>query len=426
MDLAEKALLIYRQRATGFTNAPDQIVPMPPGTAWVALGEVDANPGVELVISTAQGILYSRQNGGRFESERRTLIAASQVFTNSDFPSIVSLTTNSPPTNAAIPVVSATQSVLYRQGGPGEWSAEPPVMLHAKPASWLVEDTSGEWAMAAASSLVGQVIHPSFSLSVVTSFRSKPDRAEDKSPEEERLQRFREELRRGEYGDYAQMTRVDVDGDGRKDVVMWQSRAKLDFKTDIFIFLRGPDGQLPERPTQTMHCRGFPIPIGPAQQATPVADLNGDGVCEMALSEPAITFTAPSELLSAALSRGMDWSLTIRPFEHGRFASDSPASVKVKTFMPFEDLGEWLMYMPGDFNGDGRIDLLVRRGDTQWEILFSTADGHWIGGQPAVSFDTRSHGYFEVKDLNGDGRADIIWHEAEARRLGIFLMPRGR
>ena len=58
------------------------------------------------------------------------------------------------------------------------------------------------------------------------------------------------------------MDRVDVDGDGREDLVLWQVSGKLDIKTDIYIFLRGADQKWPERPTQVLHCRGLPIPTG--------------------------------------------------------------------------------------------------------------------------------------------------------------------
>ena len=87
IDPVEKKLLNYHQRPDGFTNSPDQAIPLPPQTAWVAPCDVDAHPGLELLMSTATGLVYSRQNAGLFESERHTLIEASQVFTNSDFQS---------------------------------------------------------------------------------------------------------------------------------------------------------------------------------------------------------------------------------------------------------------------------------------------------------------------------------------------------
>src|SRR4051812_25071333 len=44
-DSVEKKILIYRQRVSGFTNVPDQAIPLPPQTGWIALCDVDAHPG---------------------------------------------------------------------------------------------------------------------------------------------------------------------------------------------------------------------------------------------------------------------------------------------------------------------------------------------------------------------------------------------
>jgi len=223
------------------------------------------------------------------------------------------------------------------------------------------------------------------------------------------------------------INRVDVDGDGREDLVLWQCRGKLDFKTDIYVFLRGADQKLAERPTQTLHCRGFPIPIGSVKDPSSVADLNRDGVCELILLEPKTVVFSPNGLLEMALSHTVDWSLTIRSFHSGRgFSGDSDASVTVTTLMTLEDLGEWPICIQGDFNHDGRPDLLVRRSETQWNVLFSTTDParrDWFAPQPALTFTAPTHGHLEINDLNSDGQADIIWHEPDEHRLSIFMSP---
>ena len=40
-----------------------------------------------------------------------------------------------------------------------------------------------------------------------------------------------------------------------------------------------------------------------------------------------------------------------------------------------------------------------------------------------MTFDEPAHGYIEIKDLNGDGMSDIIWHEPDEHRLSIFMSP---
>ena len=139
IDPVEKKLLNYHQRPDGFTNSPDQVIPLPPQTAWVALCDVDAHPGLELLFSTATGLVYSRQNAGRFESERRTLIEVNQAFTNFDLPTLTLLTTNKTGTNDLIPVITAGQTVLYHRNSAYEWSPGPPLTLDVKQTVWHVD-----------------------------------------------------------------------------------------------------------------------------------------------------------------------------------------------------------------------------------------------------------------------------------------------
>lgn len=40
-----------------------------------------------------------------------------------------------------------------------------------------------------------------------------------------------------------------------------------------------------------------------------------------------------------------------------------------------------------------------------------------------MTFDPPGHGHIEINDLNGDGVADIIWHEPDEHRLSIFMSP---
>ena len=87
IDRAERTLLNYRQGPDGFTNSPDQIIPLPPQTVWAALCDVDAHPGLELLMSTVTGLVYYRQNAGLFKSERHTLFRRARFSLTSITPS---------------------------------------------------------------------------------------------------------------------------------------------------------------------------------------------------------------------------------------------------------------------------------------------------------------------------------------------------
>jgi hypothetical protein len=416
IDTVQKKLLNYRQRPDGFTNSPDQVIPLPPQTAWVAPCDVDAHPGLELLMSTAAGLFYCRQNAGLFESERHPLIEVGQVFANYDLPTLTLLNTNKTGTNDLIPVISAGQTVFYRRNSAYEWSPEQPLALDMKHTTWFVNSYPwrDSWALGPNSA---------HSLDVEQSYRVKPEQEPDKEPENEAIRKIIADMRKNASASAPQLDRVDVDGDGREDLVLWQTGGKLDFKTDAYIFLRGADQQLPEQPTQVLHCRGFPIPIGSTIKQSPVRDLDGDGVCELVLLEMNTRILSESGLVEMVVSRGLDWALTIRSFHHGAYSRSPDASVLVRGILPSEVLAGWPFLVQGDFNGDGRLDLLVRRSDTQWDIFCSTTNGHWFAPQPAMTFDVPPHGYMEIQDLNGDGLSDIIWHEWDKPNLSIFMSP---
>ena len=413
IDPVEKKLFYYHQRPAGFTNSPDQVIPLPPKTAWVALCDVDAHPGLELLMSTATGLVYSRQNAGVFESEERTLITASQVFTNNDFPILTSLSANKGGTNILIPVISADQTMLYHRNRAYEWSPEAPLALDVKRTTWSVN--GDEWMMGST---------PAHSLHIHQTFRTKLAPKRDQEPENDGLRKLIDDLKKNDAAGPPVMDRVDVDGDGREDLILWQQKGKLDFKTDIHVFLRGADQKLPDRPTQVLHCSGFSIPlVNSNYEWSPVHDLRGDGSHELVLLEIRTVFTSPSGLVDMALSRGIDCSLTIRKFHDGAFSRSPDASVPVTILLSLEDLGWWPFFIQGDFNGDGRPDFLVRRSETQWNIFFSTKNARWFAPLPEMVFDAPRQGKIEIQDLNGDGLSDIIWLEPNEHRVSIFMSP---
>ncbi len=425
MDQANKTLLNYHQRADGFADSPDQVIPLPPQTAWVAPCDVDAHPGLELLMSTATGLVYSRQDAGLFESERRPLIQASQVFTNFGYPVLTVLSTNKPGTNDLIPVISAQQVVPYHRNRAYEWSPGPALPLVVTQATWSVTRDWWEnpWALGP---------NPGRELQVRQTRRARPVPKRDEKPESEAIRKIMDDMKRLETGEPPHLERVDVNGDGREDLVLWQLRSKLPIKTDIYVFLAPPRGtdteaghgggyQWPEQPTQVLHCRGLPLPTGSWYQWTPLHDLNGDGIPELVLLEFKTSVLSADGLVDIFLTHGLDWLLTVRTFHDGAFSTSPEASVPVTGILPAEVLGGWTFLLQGDFNGDGRPDFLMRRSETQWNVFFSTTDGHWFDPQPALRFDSTRQGYMEFQDVDGDGLTDIIWHDVENRNLAIYM-----
>ena len=422
VDPVARKLLVYRQRAAGFTNTPDQILELPAQTAWIAPYDVDVHPGLELLLSTASGLVYYRQNGGRFETEPRSLITASQIFSNDDPPMLVTL-----PTNAAIPVINATNCVLYHKNAGFEWIPGEPVPLSAGENNSY--ETRNEWTLGASTTHHLQVrqTHWTKSSTEEAEPSEKPrgpkfQLADEEKAENDAIGKIIAGLKKA-TGPWHQpgITRVALNGDGRTDLILWQVVGEVQFRTDVYVFLRGADGKLPDHPTQVLHCRGFPIPAGSTDRVSPFADLKGDGTYELVLLELKSTVISVGSLVDMALSRGLHWSLNIRTYGHDGFSRSPDESVEVTCVLPADVLGEWPLFICGDFNGDGRPDFAVQRTSTEWGIYNSTNDGTWFQPKPSMSFASPVAGNFEIGDLNGDGRADIVLRGLDDPRMFIFL-----
>jgi hypothetical protein len=409
----EHRLWIYQQRTSGFKADPDQVIELPPETAWVALYDVDEHPGVELLMSIPTGLVYLRQNHGVFEAQKRTLIAAPQIFNGSAPPIFAPLQDLASKTNKMIPVINKGRAALFQKNNGWVWSEAQTLLLSPERSHWQVN--RGEWMLGS---------NPSHSLQLRQNYQPSSTGNETNTQRTANdairriLKSMEKELSQGMHG----ADRVDVNGDNRSDLVLWRLTGDLDPKTDIYVYLRGTDG-FPERPSQVLHGRGFPIPVGPWQENSPVVDLNGDGRCELVLVTLKTSVASWSSLVDMVMTRGVDCVLTIRSFKNGVFSRNPDTSLEVSTMLPDERGIQGHFLIDGDFNGDGFQDILVRRSLTQWAVYLYLPGRDGRAPQPALTLETPFEGALIIRDLNNDGRSDIIVAAYEEARLAIFLSP---
>jgi hypothetical protein len=71
----------------------------------------------------------------------------------------------------------------------------------------------------------------------------------------------------------------------------------------------------------------------------------------------------------------------------------------------------WNVVGVGDFNGDGRADILWRNNDGIISDWLAQGDGSFVDNGANSAASVPSWHPIQVADFNGDGRADILWHQ---------------
>jgi len=408
----QRELLVYRQRPSGFSPTPDQTVALPDQTAWVAMRDVDPHEGKELVISTATGLVYLRQDKGVFEPSPRTLIEARQVFAADRLP-IASKPPGGPDAKEALPVIFEDHATLYEKDADYTWRATETVDLGPTETTWQAYEEY--WMTGPA---------PAFSLEVRRAVRARPQdgRAQENGAEKKTTQQLIERITKEAQWDHYLVRHQDVNGDGREDLVLWHSLGDVSPRTTLLLLLRDQNGRLPERPTRVLRYSGLPICVGREREGSPFWDLDGDGRCELILVALKTRVTSWSSLVNMVVSGGVEWVFTVRSGRDGTYSGNPDFQMDVTSMPPRNTGVSSLFSLDGDFNGDGRRDLLVERGPEQFDVYLSSPGGRFSQAGPALSFAAPVEARMvSTADLNGDGLSDFFVQKAMEPRLTVCL-----
>ena len=404
----------YIQDGSGFPLSPTQSIGLPEGTAWISLYDVNQHPGKEMLISTTKGLVYYRQNNGVFEMKPEKLIDARQIFVNETRPIVIDPNRWQKDLKNTLPVVFSDHTVIYKIDENYRLNPEEKVRHQFK--SSMETFNWNSWSIGA---------RESDQIRIRTLARGKSEDGDFKKPEQENeyIRNMVERIKEKEM-QACSVVREDINGDGNEDVVLVHLVQDVDVKTNFAIFPRQEDGKLAEKPSQVLRCRGIPVKWDFSGQSyfSPFVDINKDGYQEIVMIELKDRLLSVSSLLEAIVSKGLDWVLTIRQFKEGKgYSNRADFKMDITTMLPMSEQFAYSINFDGDFNSDGRPDLIIRRDLTQCNIYLSSLATGFYDRESKLQFEVPAEGRMFVEQLNSDGISDIYLIDYEEGRIAVLL-----
>lgn len=378
---ARRFVGVFFGRATGFERGPDVAFSVPTEAAVFDVGDVDGQPGDEAVYLTESGVWAHGFRGRKAEPPRRILGLLSLVGDpeEGDLPAwdfVRTLTATAAGSVVMVPgrrelrlfreqdgalvefcEVDISRRSYYSTGGPGGGRSSGPGSGFSFQATTSIPHLS--FVEATGDARVDLVTHRD------DLFELHPGTADgcfSRSAVRRQQLRVRsaEEQRRGEASVSARVK--DLDGDGIADVALTKVSGGLtNLRTEIRLHRGRAGGGFEARPVQVFQASGFGA-------FARFQDIDGDGRMEMVQPRAEVSIIGMTRVL---LSSSFTVDVLIRRSSDrpGQVFTENPVQTLRTTFgLDFGSASGLLGSAPlfgHDFDGDGRLDLMLSKGKSE-------------------------------------------------------------
>lgn len=192
---------------------------------------------------------------------------------------------------------------------------------------------------------------------------------------------------------------TDINNDGLLDFIKIETEIKTGLrkhqKSTFSIFIAKNDGSYSNKPNQSIETTSLPL------LHNLLVDIDGDKMKDLILIDPIIKGFSIGSIINKFLRRGIDVKVLVLPFNEGYSKRIMLKKVKMKFLKGIP------INVEGDFNGDGKKDLLIVDEDTIKIFPLINLD-NGFQSKPEFNIKIQNLDSYIVQDMNNNKKSDLI------------------
>ena len=223
---------------------------------------------------------------------------------------------------------------------------------------------------------------------------------------------------------------MDLNHDGKVDLIKstwlrepWFVPGVRSGKVVVGIYQANEHGQLPSDPQQVFRKNDWTAPL-------PVVDIDGDGFPDLVLGYSLFDTREGARKMMTA--KQLDFDLKFHFYQRDVGFSKEPDCQRdlvihldrhsLQLSWDRRDAFERFINLDGDFNGDGKRDLLVRDHSDEVSVYFFISRESGFGREAGLRFHcSEPIQRLQTQDLNRDGVSDLIVELQKENGFRVFL-----